>query len=386
MKWLLPLFILFFFSCKNEKATDKWTVLFDGKNIDNWEVRNGTAQYTIEDDELVGTSKLNTPNTFLCTKKNYDNFILEMELNVDQPLNSGIQIRSNSLAVYNDGQVHGYQVEVDPSPRAFSGGIYDEGRRGWIYPLCENQAGRKGFKNDTWNHYRIEAIGADIRVWVNDIQTANLRDDLTATGFIGLQVHSIGKDSSMIGKTVRWRNIKIMTENLEAERRKDSKAPEINLVANELSGWEKENGYTLLTGLPIKDKNKTYKNFDLKFQFKLPEDGEGGIQYGENIFQIINDEMIVEKDITDDSKTYSLASLLGNVAAKNICVEGRHKDFRGFNNWNTGRIIFQNGKIEHWMNGYKMVETQTEFDDAERAITLIKGNGVAFQSMKIREL
>ena len=283
------------------------------------------------------------------------------------------------------------QVEVDPSPRAFSGGIYDEQRRGWIYPLCENQAGRKGFKNGAWNHYRIEAIGPSIRVWVNDIQTTNLRDDMTATGFIGLQVHSIG-DSSMIGKTVRWRNIKIMTKNLEAHR-KASTAPEINLVANELSDWEKENGYEMLESMSAK---KTYKNFDLKFQFKLSEDGEGGIQYGKNIFSIINDKMIAKKDISNiDPMTYSLASLLENVAAKNLCVEGRHKDFRGFDKWNTGRIIFQNqpdslgragGKIEHWMNGYKMVETDIGTDDMERAITFIKGSGVEFQSMKIKSL
>ena len=391
MKWLLPVFILFFFSLpacqqasKNDTPKNNWTTLFNGSNIDSWEVRNGTAEFSIEGNELVGTSKMNTPNTFLCTKKNYDNFILELELKVDEPLNSGIQIRSNSIADYRDGVVHGYQVEVDPSPRAFSGGIYDEQRRGWIYPLCENHAGRKGFKNGQWNNYRIEAIGSAIRVWVNDIQTANLRDDVTATGFIGLQVHSIGKDSSMIGKTVRWRNIKIMTENLEAEKRKDSKAAEINLVANELSNWEKENGYKLLESMSTE---KTYKNFDLKFQFKFPENAEGGVQYGKNIFQIINDKNIAQKDITDvDSETYALASLLENVAAKNICVEGRHKDFRGFDNWNTGRIIFQNGKIEHWMNDYKMVDTQMEADDAEKAISFIKGNGVEFRSIKIKEL
>ena len=375
MKSLLPLFIILLFSCKNTTSTDNWAELFNGKNLDNWEVRNGTAEYTIEGNELVGTAKMNTPNTFLCTKKNYDNFILELELKDDEPLNSGIQIRSNSIADYYDGAVHGYQVEVDPSPRAFSGGIYDESRRGWIYPLCENEAGRKGFKNGAWNHYRIEAIGPSIRVWVNDIQTANLRDDLTSTGFIGLQVHSVG-DSSMIGKTVRWRNIKIMTENLEAHR-KTNTAPEINLVANKLSGWEKENGYKLLESMSTE---KSYKNFDLKFQFKFPEHGEGGIKYGENIFQIINDKN------NKKGEHHSLASLKGIVAAKNISVEGRHKDFRGFGKWNTGRIIFQNGKIEHWMNGYKMVETQTEFDEAGLTISFVKGEDVIFQSMKIKEL
>ena len=107
MKWLLLFVSVLLFSCNQSEQVSKsadWELLFNEQNLNNWEIRNGTAEYTIEEKELVGTSKLNTPNTFLCTKKMYDDFILELELKVDKPLNSGIQIRSNSIPAYQDGK------------------------------------------------------------------------------------------------------------------------------------------------------------------------------------------------------------------------------------------------------------------------------------------
>lgn len=403
MKWFLLFISILFFSCNNTPTSSDWELLFNEQNLNNWEVRNGTAEYHIDEKVLIGTAKLNTPNTFLCTKKMYGDFILELELKVDKPLNSGIQIRSNSIPTYYDGAVHGYQVEVDPSPRAFSGGIYDESRRGWIYPLCENSEGRKGFKNDEWNKYRIEAIGPSIRVWVNGIQTANLRDDLTSEGFIGLQVHSIGKDSSMVGKTVQWKNVKIATNNLEKLKTPDSgKTSEINLVANELSDIEKEEGYELIfsntdtillqEGEPVDF--ATSENFDLKFDFLLGENSEGGIQYFSNgknekcIFQIIDNNSLAKEA---QNGNQSLASLKGIVPSENLCVPGRNRDFRGLGNWNTGRIIVQNGKIQHWMNGYKMVEKETSelnlnWKKGSHQISIFNNSGeVNFRSIRLKK-
>jgi hypothetical protein len=136
---------------------------------------------------------LNTPNTFLATKQKYGDFILEYDVKVDNELNSGVQIRSHSIDSYNSGRVHGYQVELDPGPRAYSGGIYDEARRGWLYPLSVNEAGRQAFVQGQWNHFRVEVIGNTIRTWINGQMCANLVDDMTSEGFIALQVHSIGR-------------------------------------------------------------------------------------------------------------------------------------------------------------------------------------------------
>ncbi len=184
-----------------------WVDLFNGKNLDGWIQRGGEAKYTVEDGVIVGTTVPKTPNSFLCTDKNYANFILEVEYKVDPTLNCGVQIRSNSLPEYKKGQVHGYQVEIDPSDRGWSGGIYDEGRRGWLDDHSGNIAARYAFKQNDWNHYRIEAIGDRIRTFINGVPAADLKDDLTATGFIALQVHGIGNREETL--KVHYRNVRI---------------------------------------------------------------------------------------------------------------------------------------------------------------------------------
>ncbi len=183
-----------------------WQDLFNGKNLDGWRVLNGEAEYRVENKTIVGVTKLNTPNTFLATEKDYGDFILEVDVRLDADFNSGIQIRSLSRADYNNGRVHGYQVEVDPSPRAWTGGIYDEARRGWLYNLECNPEAKKAFKRHGWNRFRVEAIGSHIRVWLNGTQTVDLVDDLTASGFIALQVHGI-KNESQAGQKALLRSV-----------------------------------------------------------------------------------------------------------------------------------------------------------------------------------
>jgi hypothetical protein len=100
-----------------------WTSLFNGKDLSGWKQLNGKAKYEALRGEIVGTSVFGTPNSFLVTEKNYGDFILEMDLLVESTTNSGIQFRSESKPEYMDGRVHGYQCEVDPSSRAWSGGI-----------------------------------------------------------------------------------------------------------------------------------------------------------------------------------------------------------------------------------------------------------------------
>jgi HEAT repeat protein/type 1 glutamine amidotransferase len=208
-------------------ADADWENLFDGKTFNGWVQRNGKAKYTIQDGMIVGTTVLNTPNSFLCTEKMYTDFILELEFFVQPNMNSGIQIRSHSFEHFKNYRVHGYQVEIDPgtgsykknprnlladgkpapgtAPRSWSGGIYDEARRGWLNNLTKNPAARKAFRQNQWNHYRIEAIDDRIRTWVNGVPAADLRDDMTSTGFIALQVHG----SKQAGKSIKWRNIRI---------------------------------------------------------------------------------------------------------------------------------------------------------------------------------
>ncbi len=194
--------------------------LFDGKTLDGWHQHGGKAKYRVEDGAIVGSSVPNTPNSFLCTEKQYGDFILELEFKVDPALNSGVQIRSEvfdepkeievegkKIKVGAD-RVHGYQVEIDPSARSYSGAIYDEGRRGrFLADLKDNEAARNAFKQNEWNKFRIECRGDNIKTWINDVPAIDLKDDVTAKGYICLQVHGVGKKEEPL--EVAWRNIKI---------------------------------------------------------------------------------------------------------------------------------------------------------------------------------
>lgn len=193
---------------KDDDAADEtgFTPLFDGKTLDGWHTEGGTSTYTVQDGCIVGTVDPETKmNTFLCTDKDYADFVLKLEVKLGDPCcNSGIQLRSHTK---ESGQVFGYQSEIDPGDRAWTGGIYDEGRRGWIYDLEgeKHAEARKAFKRNDWNTIKIRAEGNSIKTWVNGVPCADLTDDKDSTGFIGLQVHAGGPG------TVLWRNIQIKT-------------------------------------------------------------------------------------------------------------------------------------------------------------------------------
>src|SRR4051812_26348892 len=185
-----------------------WAALFDGKSLDGWEQKNGTATYRAEGGCVVGKTAEGSPNSFLATKKSYGDFELKFEVKVDDELNSGVQIRSASKPDYKDGQVHGPQVEIATNGTA--GFIYAEGLKfGWLSEDRSNAAAQAAFKKGDWNRYRVLADGKSIKSWVNDVPVADLVDEKTGmtSGFIGLQVHGIKKGSGPY--EVRWRNISI---------------------------------------------------------------------------------------------------------------------------------------------------------------------------------
>jgi hypothetical protein len=196
-----------------------WTPLFDGKTLDGWVQHGGKAKYAVEDGQIVGSSTPNTPNSFLCTKREFTNFVLELEFKVQSGLNSGVQIRGLYAAepkqtVWKDkrvklpaDRVYGLQVEIDPSARAWTGGVYGEGGGGWLNDLKNNEAARKAFKAGEWNKFHIECRGDSIKTWLNDVPAADLQDDLTKSGFIALQVHGVGKKEDAM--EVRFREIRI---------------------------------------------------------------------------------------------------------------------------------------------------------------------------------
>lgn len=390
-------------------AQSQWTNLFNGKNLRGWKVLNGTAEYKVVNGEIVGTSKTGTPNTFLTTKKHYGDFILEYEMKMERGLNSGVQIRSNSIKDYKDYRVHGYQVECDDSERRWTGGIYDEARRGWLYPLEYNLKAKSAFKNGEWNHFRVEAIGNTIRTWVNGVPVSNLVDAMTAEGFIGLQVHGIGKNEALAGKTIRWRNIRILTEDPESARTSmPEQIREVSYLDNTLTDKEKKEGWQLLwdgqttegwrgvrldafpekgwhiaDGILVVEKadgaesgnggdivtvNK-YENFVLEVDFNLTKGANSGIKYfvqgnintgaGSAIgceFQILDDQNHPDAKL-GVLNNRTLASLYDLIPANGQQFDPnlKVKRFNGIGSWNRARIEVSGNTVTHYLNGIKVV-------------------------------
>jgi len=426
-----------------------WTTLFNGRDLSGWQPLNGKAKFDVEHGELVGTTVSGEPNSFLATTATYGDFILELEFKIDPTMNSGIQFRSESKPDYQNGRVHGYQFEIDPSPRAWSGGIYDEARRDWLYPLEYNPTAKSAFKQNEWNLVRIEAIGPTMRTFLNGVPAAHLIDNLTTRGFIALQVHAIPANE-VPGKQIRWRHIRIQTTGLVPTPYDQIFV--VNNLPNNLSEQEKENGVTLLwdgqsnqgwrgayketfpaAGWEMKNGVLTvqaaaggesqnggdivttneFGAFDLQFEFRLTDGANSGVKYFVTEKERNTGSAIgLEYQILDDEKhpdaklgvvgNRTLGSLYDLIPSVKI-TRGLHR----IGEWNTGRIIvYPDNRVEHWLNGYKIVEytrgsptylalvarskyaVWPNFGMADKGRILLQdhGNEVAFRSIKIKVL
>lgn len=426
-----------------------WTPLFNGKDLTGWKQLNGKAKYSIENGEIVGTTVLNEPNSFLVTEKAYGDFILEFEYKVDSTMNSGVQFRSESRPDFKNGRVHGYQFEIDPSPRAWTGGIYDEARRDWLYPLDLNPAAKGAFRQGQWNRVRIECIGPHLRTFVNGVPAAYVIDNLTPSGFIALQVHSIGKKEDE-GRQIRWRNLRIQTASPRPSPLTDQFV--VNLLPNHLSEAEQRMGVRFLwdgktttgwkgaykSGFPekgweIRDgvlsvqpsggaesanggdivTTGQYSAFILQFDFRLTPGANSGVKYfvtetennpGSAIgleYQILDDEKHpdAKMGVVGNRTLASLYDLIPSIR------EPRAR--RPIGEWNRGMVVvYPDNRVEHWLNGWKVVEYKRgapyylalvarskyqpypNFGMAPKGRILLQdhGDAVSFRNIKIQEL
>jgi hypothetical protein len=426
-----------------------WRNLFNGKDLSGWKVINGKAPYTVENGMIVGTSIPDSPNSFLATEELFGDFILELEFKMDDGTNSGIQFRSESKPDFENGRVFGYQLDIDATPRQWAGGIYDEARRQWLYPLEYNTVAKPAYKHNAWNTCRIEAIGTTLRTWLNGIPCSNVVDDMTLRGFFALQVHSISKPEEA-GKKVWFRDIRIKTDNLKPS------PPDgifvLNLIPNTLTQQEKNNGVQLLwdgtttkgwrgaakekfpeKGWEIKDGALTVSKsnggesvnggdivtteefgaFDLQFEFKLSEGANSGVKYfvtekENNTGSAIGLEyQVLDDAVHPDAKQGVVGNRTLSSLYDLIPAERSPRGVKKIGEWNQGRIIVRpDNTVEHWLNGYKVVEYKRggaiykalvarskyaqweNFGMAEKGKILLQdhGDSVSFRSIKIKVL
>ena len=385
--------------------SQSWTPLFDGKTLNGWKRLAGTAEYTVEDGAIVGTNVPNSGNTFLVSEKEYGDFILELDVKImDTTSNSGVQVRSHYDAAGHQGKglVYGCQFEIDPSARRWSGGIYDEGRRDWLYPGSLNPKAQDAFKVAEYNHIRVECIGNEMKTYINGRAIAYLVDTVDHRGFIGLQVHAI-HDAGLAGRKVYFKNIRIQTSGLQSK----PFPPGIYVVdniPNHLTTYEKNSGWKLLfdgkkadqwvgaykdkfpdTGwtvdngmISVHEKvgreggvggdivtKAVYKAFDLSFDFFLTPGANSGVKYfvrlapeekttGSAIgleYQVLDDTLHPDAKLGRNGDR-TLASLYDLIPAN------KQKRFiHPMGQWNTGRIIvYPNNHVEHYLNGVKVLE------------------------------
>ena len=416
---IIPFFL---FNILFLSSQDKWTYLIDD-DLSNWEIKEGNAEFIIDDGIITGTSILKSPSTYLGTKINYKDFILEFEVNVSSGLNSGVQFRSLK-SDYLRNSVYGYQLELEADKpernRLWSGGIYDQSRRSiFLYPLSVNPIARSAFKPDEWNFVRIEAIGNSIRTWINGIQCSNLIDDTSTEGFIALQIHSIGKQS-LEGKTVKWKNIRIITNEINNNRYPvEDYAQEINNIDNFLTKKQKEDGWKFIfdgntsngwvsaksdsfpskgwkinngilsvlssngkeseNGGDIVTKDK-YENFEFELDFKITKAANSGIKYfvdldlnkGAGSAIGLEYQILDNKFHLDASKKFRVMELEGEkwelkkedikrnrgVASLYDLIEAEKFNHKSVSagQWHRAKIISNNGHVEHWLDNEKVLE------------------------------
>jgi hypothetical protein len=347
---------------KTPASVDWQPLLPNANSFAGFRQLGGEAKYEIKDGVVTGTSVPKTPNSFMASEKEYGDFELEYEFKVDEQLNSGVQIRSHSSADYQKGRVHGYQVEIDPSARAWSAGIYDEGRRGWLNDLKNNPKAGAAFKHNDWNKVRVEAMGDSIKTWLNGVPAADLRDAMDQTGFIALQVHGVGSDEKKVGTQVQWRNLRIKDLGRHIWRPIFDGRSLDGWKPTPGGRWEVTNGEIHGTNPPddarhgILLSDKTYGDFTARFQFKVNK-GNSGFYFR---CEPVKGPVAVrgfQAEVCEDNETGGLYETEGRgwVAQTDKAKMEKEKIYRP-GNWNEMWVSAHGSRLVVHLNGHRTAD------------------------------
>ena len=337
-------------------AEEGFKPLWNGRDFTGWTQVGGQATYTIEGDQIVGKVGPG-PNTFLRTARTYGDFVLKLEVKLDVPGNSGIQFRSHQREGQN-GRVFGYQCEIDPSPRAWSAGIYDEARRGWLFPLTGMPEAQKAFKLTDWNELTIQAVGPNIKTWLNGVPCADLVDTMDLEGFIALQVHS-GKEGQ-----IRWRNIRLKELGQSAWK------PLWD--GTSLAGWKRLGGgdWKVADGAiqgtaPQSEARpgylmteKEYGDFAARVKY-LAVKGDSGLYFRSAPAQDANGIKGLQAQVHPESD----AGAIYDISGRGWLVRPKPEDVKKWfkpNAWNEMTVVAQGGRITVHVNGIQTAELKND--------------------------
>jgi glucose/arabinose dehydrogenase len=198
-------------------ADAPWISLFNGRDLTGWKIvaKSDPANAVVEDGVMVLRQRPNTiEHTFVTSEKKYGDFILELDVKDDPGFNSGILLRCADAPADAKVRLNGYQVKIDNTARAWTGGIFDDfgGNWKWLYDLKDDARARAAFKLGEWAHFRIECFGSNLRVWINGVPTCNLIDGKYREGYLAFKIHAVGKSPKAGQAAIRFKNIRILTD------------------------------------------------------------------------------------------------------------------------------------------------------------------------------
>jgi len=206
-KYIYPIILLF----ATASLTQAQTKIFDGKTLKGWKRLAGTADYNVEDGAIVGTTVLNSGNTFLVTEKEYGNFVFRFEFVLTAGANNGIGIRA---PYEGDAAYQGMEIQIlDDGDQVYQGKIRPEQYHGSVYDVIPARTGYRKPVGE-WNEEEIAANGRRIKVTLNGVIILDADLDIVKEPKVLAHHPGLARPAGHIGflghgSLIEFRNIRV---------------------------------------------------------------------------------------------------------------------------------------------------------------------------------